>query len=200
MNATHKWGSSMSKKKDGLNPRQREFVRQYLISRNGTDAARKAGYKGNDNVLGVMAHDLLRNPKISVHISGQEKKLQEKYEITQERIIDELATVAFGHIGRVMDWDEDSVALVPKSEMDERDMKFIESIQITEFKNEDTDTVTTTFKVKTMAGHKVLALEKLGKHVGLWKDGNAGSGNGEASRRNALERIREHLNKRLKKG
>lgn len=45
-------------------PLQSAFVDFYVVVKNGTKAARLAGYKGNENVLAVTAHDNLRNPKI----------------------------------------------------------------------------------------------------------------------------------------
>lgn len=48
---------------------QERFVQFYIMNKgNGTDAARQAGYKGNDNVLAVTAHNNLRNPKIRAQI------------------------------------------------------------------------------------------------------------------------------------
>lgn len=40
----------------------------YILEKNGTKAARLAGYKGNDNVLAVQAHENLRNPKIRAEL------------------------------------------------------------------------------------------------------------------------------------
>jgi phage terminase small subunit len=56
---------SMVNGKNALTDRQRRFVHAYATNgQNGTAAAREAGYKGTDNVLGVTAYDLLRTPKI----------------------------------------------------------------------------------------------------------------------------------------
>lgn len=49
-----------------LTVRQQRFIDAY--DGNATDAARKAGYSGSDAVLGVTAHDLLRNPKVAAAI------------------------------------------------------------------------------------------------------------------------------------
>lgn len=54
-----------------LTSKQRAFVNAYVSNgQNGTQAAREAGYKGNDNVLGVTAHDLLKVPKVQEAIQG----------------------------------------------------------------------------------------------------------------------------------
>jgi hypothetical protein len=47
---------------DKLTPKQRKFVEAF--TGNATEAARIAGYQGDDNTLGVTGYDLLRNPKI----------------------------------------------------------------------------------------------------------------------------------------
>lgn len=53
---------------DGLRPKESLFVNAYLgeCRFNATAAARVAGYKGTDGVLGVSAFRLLRKPKIAV--------------------------------------------------------------------------------------------------------------------------------------
>lgn len=52
-----------------LTPKQKLFIKFYLQVNNGTEAARLAGYAGDDNVLGVCAYDLLRNPKIRAELT-----------------------------------------------------------------------------------------------------------------------------------
>lgn len=59
----------------GFTAKQRAFIDQYLITLNGTEAARRAGYKGDDNTLGVIAHENLRKPKIKAEI---ERRLSEQ--------------------------------------------------------------------------------------------------------------------------
>lgn len=56
-----------------LNARQKRFCDEYLISLNATDAAKKAGYKGN--YVGQNADKLLKNTKIQSYL---EKRLAEK--------------------------------------------------------------------------------------------------------------------------
>lgn len=57
-----------------LSSKQKEFVNQYLIDFNGTRAAERAGYSGDDNSLAVTAYGLLRNPKVAEIVS---QRLQE---------------------------------------------------------------------------------------------------------------------------
>ncbi len=48
-----------------LTTKQRLFVEAYLVSSNATDAARKAGYKGNDVTLGAVGAENLKKPQIA---------------------------------------------------------------------------------------------------------------------------------------
>jgi len=54
-----------------LTVKQQKFIEFY--DGNGTDAARKAGYKGSDGVVGVTAFNLLRNPKIRKELDSRNK-------------------------------------------------------------------------------------------------------------------------------
>ncbi|WP_214848989.1 terminase small subunit [Exiguobacterium sp. s138] len=56
-----------------MNARQKRFCDEYLISLNATDAAKKAGYKGN--YVGQNADKLLKNTKIQSYL---EERLAEK--------------------------------------------------------------------------------------------------------------------------
>ena len=50
-----------------LTQRQRLFVEAYLANPNGREAARAAGYSGDDNALSTRAFELMRNPKLATN-------------------------------------------------------------------------------------------------------------------------------------
>ena len=56
-----------------LTSKQRRFINFYLELWNGTEAASRAGYEGDRNVLAVIATENLRKPKIRAEI---EKRLE----------------------------------------------------------------------------------------------------------------------------
>lgn len=58
----------MKTKLPDLTGKQRTFVQHYLTCLNATEAARRSGYKGDDNALGVVGHRNLRNDKIRAHL------------------------------------------------------------------------------------------------------------------------------------
>lgn len=59
----------MTKRKPALTGKQRAFIDHYLISFNATEAARLAGYAGDDASLAVTGHNNLRNTKIAAIVS-----------------------------------------------------------------------------------------------------------------------------------
>ena len=57
-----------------LTPKQAAFIKWYVsakVNMNGTQAAREAGYKGNDNTLASIAAENLRKPAIKIEIQRQ---------------------------------------------------------------------------------------------------------------------------------
>lgn len=65
-----------------LTQKQLRFIEAY--NGNGTEAARLAGYSGDENALGVIAHTLLRNTKIKAEIDKREQKTLKKLIATRE--------------------------------------------------------------------------------------------------------------------
>ena len=58
-------------KESKLTPKQRLFVQYYCG--NATDAARKAGYKGNDNTLSIVGFENLRKPNVQAAIQARQE-------------------------------------------------------------------------------------------------------------------------------
>lgn len=73
-----------------LTTKQRLFVEAYLTNPNGVQAARKAGYKGNDKTLSVVAAENLRKPCIAEHI----ERRVEKAIITTDEVLTDVKDIA----------------------------------------------------------------------------------------------------------
>lgn len=186
-----------------LSPKQLAFCQEYILCRNGTEAARKAGYKGNDRTLCVIGSENLAKPDVIAFLLENEKKVESKFELTQEKILRELAIVAFGSLANVATWNEEDLTLIPSSDLKYEDLQFVESIQSTTksygMGNDKTDI--TELSIKTLSSQKVPALKLLGQHVGLWsKINDKGNGN-ESNPRDpkiVLGRLSELLRNRKK--
>src|SRR3954466_9694923 len=77
-----------------LNDRQARFVAEYLVDLNATQAAIRAGYSPAS--ARTQAADLLTNPNISAAIAEAQAARSRRTEVTADRVVLELARVAFG--------------------------------------------------------------------------------------------------------
>jgi phage terminase small subunit len=73
-----------------LTPKQRRFVDEYLVDLNATQAAIRAGYKHPG-----IGRQLITIPDVSAAIEAGRAALSRRTEVTQDRVIRELAAVAF---------------------------------------------------------------------------------------------------------
>ena len=72
-----------------MTPKQQRFCDEYLVDLNATQAALRAGYsKKTAYSIGV---ENLRKPEIQAEIQKRQNRLRNKLEITQEKVLRELA-------------------------------------------------------------------------------------------------------------
>lgn len=165
-----------------LNPKQKQFLREYLLTRNASKAYSKVYKSKNPNVDST---NLMKHPLIQEAIEKHDKKLQEKFEVTEEQIINELKKVAFDEcmpvtIGDILNWDEeDHVTLIAKENMKKLPMKYIKSIKQVIGKDGQLGVA-----VEMRNFDKVKALTELRRHIGAWRPkdvGKSNAGDGEDS-------------------
>ena len=138
-----------------LTPKQKAFVDEYLVDLNATQAAIRAGY--SPKTAQEQSSRLLSNVMVQEALQKRQTKLQNKLEITQERVLEELASIAFSNGADFAKVTETGhVRIVPTEELPEEKRRAIASIKEGQFGTE----------IKTY--DKVLALEMLGKHLGLF--------------------------------
>lgn len=89
------------RKKSRLTPKQERFIDEYLKDLNGTQAAIRAGYSAKS--ANESAARLLAKDSISSEIAARRKRLSESCEITRERVIKEMARLAFFDVRRLFD-------------------------------------------------------------------------------------------------
>lgn len=177
------------KELEALTPKQRSFVLEYVKEKNGTQAAKKAGYKGNMVTLGAVATENLKKPLIAAAIEAITRPMIEKQLITIETVIAELASLGFGDISQILDFSGDQPKLRKASDIPANARKLISSIKVKrtiEGKDDDAQEVEV---VEFKLWDKISALTKLGDHVGAFK--KAGDGNEEGPRLQIVKEISE---------
>lgn len=67
-----------------LTKKQHAFIAEYLKTGNGTEAARRAGYKGNDITLATVAKENLRKPPILEACSKAQEARNKRLELEED--------------------------------------------------------------------------------------------------------------------
>lgn len=139
-----------------LTPKQARFVEEYLTDLNATQAAIRAGY--SQKMAGRIGFQLLEKTGIQTAIQASQLERSARTGITADRVVQEIARVAFSSLRDVMAWGPTGASVLPDDEITPDAAAAI--AEITE----------TNAVIKIKLHNKVAALEKLAKHVGLYND------------------------------
>ena len=147
-------------KKGKLTDKQQKFVDEYLIDLNATQAAIRAGY--SVKTADVIGCENLTKPNIQQVIAEYMAARSKRTGVNQDRVVLELARIAFVNIEDVVDTDTGKI--LPNATRD--DLACVEGIKYKESDNQYGGSVELEVKVAS----KLKALELLGKHLGMWND------------------------------
>lgn len=150
------------RKSKPLPPRRAAFVREYLVDLNGTQAAIRAGYAPKS--AGQTADDLLRIPQVAAEVAEAMAKRAVRTEITQDRVIKEVARIAFLDIRKLFDANG---AMKPIHDIDDETAAALASIECLEVGEEG---VAVGVLKKLKLTDKKGALELLMRHMGMLND------------------------------
>ena len=163
-----------------LTDKQKRFCEEYLIDLNATQAAIRAGY--SPKTAEQTASRLLRNVKVQEYIAKRQKELSRSTEITQERVIKELALITFSnnadyaHVVEKKMQVEAGGALVDVLDKDGKPVMYrtVEPVLTEELTEEQKRALAVIKKgrdgLEVKSCDKVKALELLGKHLGIFTD------------------------------
>ena len=151
-----------------LNPRHEAFAREYIVDKNATAAAERAGYRGTRQGLAVTGSRLLKNPKIAARVESLLKDAGEAAGVSAKRIISELASVAFSDISKAFGPDGQLLPFKDMPPEARAALAGVETEELFEGKGEERAPAGVSRKVRHW--DKVKALELLGKHMGLFKE------------------------------
>ena len=152
-----------------LTAKQMRFVDEYMVDFNATQAAIRAGYKAN--TAHAIGAENLRKPKIAEEIARRQKDLQRRTEISQDRVVKELARIAFA--------DASDYACI-ETYMYENKEGTLSPIQVVSPKDtgalsDDQRAAIAGIKqgatgIEIKLHDKIKALELLGRHIGMFND------------------------------
>jgi len=81
-----------------LTLKQSRFVEEYLVDLNGRRAAIRAGYSPNPKTAEVQASRLLSDAKVEAAVREAMQARSQRTEVTADRVVRELAELAFSNI------------------------------------------------------------------------------------------------------
>lgn len=154
-----------AKKEKPLTPRREQFCQEYLIDLNGTQAAIRAGY--SKRTANEQAAFLLADVSVRSRLKELMDARQQRTQITQDRVLQELARLAFSDLRRAFkedgslklpqEWDDDTAAAMAGVDT-----------TVTSVGGDESPLSLTTKKVKVF--DKSAALTLAMRHLGMLND------------------------------
>lgn len=140
-----------------MTKKQKRFVEEYLIDLNATQAAIRAGYSP-DTAKSIGSENLTK-PDIQARIAKAMAERSRRTGVNADRVIMELAKIAFVNASDVIDADTATV----KADALPEDTAAIQSVKVKTFGEDGLER-------EVKMADKLKALELLGKHLGMFKD------------------------------
>jgi phage terminase small subunit len=159
-----------------LNERQKRFVDEYLIDLNAAAAYRRAGYAARGNAAEVNASRLLRHAQVRAAIEERQRVRLQSTQITAERVLQEIARIAFLDPRGFFRADGSLRPLHELSDVQASALSSIESFEEFAGSGENRAKVGDVRKIKFW--DKVRALTELSRHLGLAPERHEVTGKG----------------------
>ena len=142
-----------------MTEKQRIFADEYLIDLNATRAYKIAYPRvKNDEVARANSSRMLTNANVASYIAERMEARQKRTEVTQDRVIEELAAIAFARATDFAQIVNGNVVLTDTADLTESQTKAIAGIKEGKF------------GIELKLNDKEKALELLGRHLGMFQD------------------------------
>lgn len=140
-----------------MTQKQKRFIEEYLIDLNATQAAIRAGY--SPDTAQQTGSENLSKPVIRAQIDRAMAERSKRTGVNAERVIQELAKIAFVNATEVID---PKTATVKEDALPE-DTAAIQSVKVKTFGEDGLER-------EIKMADKLKALELLGKHLGMFQN------------------------------
>lgn len=149
----------------GLTNKKKDFIKEYLIDLNATQAAIRAGY--SQKTAYSQGQRLLKDVEIQHKIQHEMDKRAERTEITADRVLNEIAKLAFSDLRNIFD---ENGRLKPIDQLPEEISASISSIKVTSKQSPGEEPVEIDYVSEIKLWDKKGSLELLGKHLKLFTE------------------------------
>lgn len=166
-----------------MTERQKRFCNEYLIDLNVTQAAIRAGY--TPKYANKKAYELLDKLEIKEYLDKKMKDREQRTEITQDKVVNELAAIAFSNASDFFKVVDKPITAGGVPVLDDegnprtyKDVEFVNTDKLSEANKKVISSIKQGSNgLEIKLNDKLKALELLGKHLGMFKDKVELSGN-----------------------
>lgn len=149
-----------------MTPKQESFVREYLVDLNATQAAIRAGY--SIRTAESIGFENLRKPGIADAIAAAKEARARRVEITADRVLKELARIAFFDPRRLLQSDGRPI---PLQELDDDTAAAVAGVDVLEeYEGSGDERVLIGHVKKYKIADKNTALTNAMRHLGMLKE------------------------------
>lgn len=149
-----------------LNDKQQRFVEEYIKDLNATQAAIRAEY--SEETAESQGSRLLSNAKVAEAIQKAKNRRSKRTEVSQDKVIKELARLAFSDLREVARWHADNIGKISQVDLIPGDKISTNAARaLSEISTSNTQYGT---NIKVKMHSKTKALELLCKHLGITAD------------------------------
>lgn len=146
----------------GLTPKQAEFVQQYLVDKNATQAAIRAGY--SPKTAASQGERLLRNAEVRAAVAAGQADLAARVGFTAEMVLRERKRIAFFDPRKLLDDDGNPK---PLQDLDDDTAAAIAGLDVVQMSGGDATPGVISLVKKYKLAAKDTSLAALEKYMGL---------------------------------
>ena len=139
-----------------LTAKQKRFANEYIIDLNATQAAIRAGY--TSKYANTNANKLLQNTTLAEYIQGLMDERSRRTLVTQDKVVNELANIAFADISSFLKVKNNQVEVFDTDSIQHEMLAAIAEVK------------ESNYGISIKLHDKLKALELLGRHLGMFKD------------------------------
>lgn len=173
-----------------LTDKQKRFVVEYLVDSNAAQAAIRAGF--SKKTAKVKGAQLLKHPEIAAAIRKRQQKIDQKLEITAERVLQEIAKLAFSNIQDFTKVDDNGKPVLDFSNVTRDQYAAVQEIREDATGGAGDGERKVVLRTTVKLSDKTKNLELLGRHLKLFTDKVEVTGFEELAER--INRIRTRKN------
>jgi len=164
---------------DVLTAREQAFAQEYIAAKSYIEAYRLAGYATENmkpETISRRAIDVAQRPRVAARIAQLQAEAAERNGVNLDRVIEDLAAVAFSDITRVVSYSDGEFRVKSFEMLSNADQRAIKKVRVrcaVEGHGKQTRHIE---YIEIDLHDKLAALDKLARHLGLYGRDNTQKG------------------------